>query len=94
VISLARWLRRVECSQSFLRFTLFFAGMTAFAMLVMSGLLLYETLIIDLHVNSLGFNLTRVPLLNIITLCITFPAVFSCLALRRGLHAQRKLAQA
>jgi|SRR5579883_1583119 len=94
VIFVARWLRRVEYSQSFLRFTLFFAGVTTCALLVMSGLLLYETLIIDLHVSTLGSSLMRVPLLNVITLCIALPAVIACLALRRGVHARRELQQA
>ncbi len=90
-VYLARRLRQIEFSPHALHLTFTLASLTALAMLVMLGLLLYETQIIDLHANALGFKLLRIPLLNIIAVGTALPTAFACISLWRGFKARQEL---
>lgn len=94
VIYLVRGMRRATFSPRFLRLTFRFASLTALAMMVTLGLLLFQLQAIDLHINAQGLALLSVPLLHIIVFCIALPTLFSCISLWHGFKAQRALALA
>lgn len=94
VVYLKRKLQSTTFAPDFLRRTLFPAILTTLAMIVILAAMLYHTWVVDTSINALGWTLRSVPLLNIISCCMTAATVASCISCWRAFSAQRALTPA
>lgn len=91
IIYLRQKIQNVTFASHFLSRTLIPAILTTLAMLVILGVLLYHTWIVDTNVNALGWTRLSVPLLNIILFCFILATLTSCISCWRAFSAQRML---